>query len=629
MGGILGASMLLGIHSCSDDHYDIKSTEASAGNTIWQNIKANSDLDSLAMILSRTRVYTKEEDKKRTLTYAELLDQSQSYTFWAPKNGTYNAKEFLDRLDNAAALRAEAENLTGAAKDDKIDEADKEEYNVGLEFAQNHIARFNYEGSTTEKELRLLNGKITSYVPSTTFNGVRISEQVPSSNGMMHLLEGRSPFSPNIYDYLSINKKKIKSVYDIIMEQDTLIFQPNQSTQGSMNSQGQMVYVDSVWSHQNELLDACGAQVRNEDSLYVAIIPTGSSEDPTSAWSVASDKVKNLFKYASYYKYNYNGGSSPSQAFPTRFPTKGTFNSDSLAEYNANQALITSMFFTVTNFTGDFKRDDPQTIANYAMFADSLVSTNGKIFYNSNKGGLNPLFGDGTYDKASNGLVFPISDYTYDPSSWLMEDKVIDMLYASNVGNCYAGGTPSKGEYIYLTEGETGNLNTEIEGVSDLETKAYRYFAGSRNTALNIFFPLPNLFSGKYRIRAMILPNCVNVNNIWTNEKEEKDEEGNVTVVVDTIPQNTKFYANVYDDEGKSIGSKSQDIVVDETKLGIYTLFEEIEIPKCYYRLPSGVTDCYPLLQISIPNNNNYQPNRRNFGPALSIVKLYVEPIRE
>lgn len=615
MGGMLGATMLLGIHSCSDDHYDIKDGTASARNTIWQNIQANDQLDSLSIILSRTRVYTKEEDKKRTLTYAELLNEPQSFTFWAPKDGTYNAKQFLDRLDHAASLRSEAAGKTGLEADNLIEQADKIEYNVGLQFAQNHMARFNYEGSTTSTELRLFNGKLVSYVPSVTFNGVNIDADmpnIPSSNGVIHVIDNLSPFSFNIYDYLGEHSDKLSSVYDIIMAQDTLIFQPNQSTQGSMNSQGQMVYVDSVYSRQNTLLDKCGAQVRNEDSLYVAVIPT----DP--AWAEASAKVAKLFNYASYYKYDYNGGASPSQAFPTRFPTKGTYNSDSLKKYNVNQALITSMFFTVTNFTGDFKRNQPQQIANYAMHADSLVSTNGKIYYNPNKGGLNPLFGEGTYDSASNGIVFPLTSYNYDPSNWLMSDNVLDMNNEGNVGNCYAGGTPSKGEYIYLTEGD--NLNDTID-VSSLEKKAYRYFAGNRNTALNIFFPLRDVFSGKYRIRALILPNRVNLNNRWM----EEDAEGKETEIM----QNTKFFAKVFDDEGKLIGSQSEDIVVDDTKPGIYTLFDGIEIPKCYYNLPTGVSNCYPLLQLSIPNNNAYQPHRRNFGPALSIVKLYVEPVRE
>ena len=60
MGGVLGAAMLLGFASCSDDHYDIKTGgAASANNTIWQNIQATPQLDSLGMILNRVRVYTK------------------------------------------------------------------------------------------------------------------------------------------------------------------------------------------------------------------------------------------------------------------------------------------------------------------------------------------------------------------------------------------------------------------------------------------------------------------------------------------------------------------------------------------------------------------------------------------
>lgn len=597
MGGMLGASMLLSIHSCTDDHYDIKDGELGSGNTIWQNIKADSELDSVAMILSRTKVYTKEEDKKRTMTYAELLDQPQTFTFFAPKDNS-KLKVYLDRLDEADTLR----------KNNLIDQADKIEYNVGVQFAQNHLARFNYQGTTGETEIRLFNGKLATYIPSVSINGATITNTIPSSNGIMHVIDGLSPFSFNVYDYIGEYADVLSNVNNIITAQDTLIFQPNQSIQGSMNSQGQMVYVDSVFSRQNALLDACGAQIRNEDSLYVAVIPTDQ------VWDADTTKIAKLFNYRNYYKYDYNGGKSPSQAFPTRFPSKGTYNADSLKTYNVNEALITSMFFTVTNFGGEFKRDQTTEIANYAMRADSLVSTNGKIYYNPNKGGVNPLFGSGHYEVASNGIVFPLIVHNYDPSNWLMTDNVLDMSYSSNVGNCYAGATPSKGEYTYLTEGS--NLNDSID-VSSLETKAYRYFAGNRNTALDIFFPLRNVFSGKYRIRAMILPNRVNLNNRWmANDTTE-------------VMQNTKFFAKVYDDEGTQIGKNSEDIVVDDNELRIYTLFDEIEIPYCYYNLPTGVNNSYPLLHLQIPNNNTYQPNRRTYGPALSIVKIYVEPIRE
>ena len=71
------------------------------------------------------------------------------------------------------------------------------------------------------------------------------------------------------------------------------------------------------------------------------------------------------------------------------------------------------MYFTPSIFGGRFpvstSRDKKAEIADYAMHADSLISTNGLIFYNSNKGGLNPMFGDGTWEEASNGVIFPIS----------------------------------------------------------------------------------------------------------------------------------------------------------------------------------------------------------------------------
>ena len=97
MGGILGAAVLLGIPSCSDGHFDIKTQ--GAGNTIWQNIEANPELKDVAEILKEVKVYTKLEDKKRSMTYAELLNQPQSFTFFAPVNGSFDANEYLTQIE--------------------------------------------------------------------------------------------------------------------------------------------------------------------------------------------------------------------------------------------------------------------------------------------------------------------------------------------------------------------------------------------------------------------------------------------------------------------------------------------------------------------------------------------------
>ena len=49
-GGILGASLLLGYTSCTDDHFDIKYSDPSAQQTIWQNIQENPSLKNLKTI---------------------------------------------------------------------------------------------------------------------------------------------------------------------------------------------------------------------------------------------------------------------------------------------------------------------------------------------------------------------------------------------------------------------------------------------------------------------------------------------------------------------------------------------------------------------------------------------------
>ncbi len=609
MGGILGAAVLLGIPSCSDDHFDIKTQ--GAGNTIWQNIEANSQLEDVASILKQVRVYTKLEDKKRTMTYAELLDQPQSFTFFAPVNGSFDANYYLSKIEEIKTKRANGETAS----------ADTLEYNLGVQFAQNHLARFNFESVKGEQSLRLYNGKLATFnATDSVFNGVKLNAgltNIASSNGVLHCLDGVSPFAYNVYEYMGA-KSEHSSVYNILNDPsiNKKIFNEGQSTPGGMNSEGNMVYIDSVYTYSNELIDNCGAQIKNEDSMYVAVIPTDA------AWKQAEAKVKKLFNYAHLYRYNYKGGNTPSQAFQTRYDLS---NADSLQQYNVEKELITSMYFTPSIWAQKYNRNEVDAIAQHAMYADSLTTTNQRIFYNPNKGQLNPLFGNGHYVKASNGVIFPVDAYTIDPSYTIMQSSTLNMSSTYNVGDAIIGGSSGKGEYTYLTEGEQGNHEESID-ISMLEDKGYRYFGTeSVNSSLEVFFPLRDVFSGKYRIRIQLLPNRVDKYHQWF--KEGKDSLGN-TVQVE-VPQHTKFCASVYDDEGNQIGQTTDPITVSEDKMEIVTLFESLEIPKCYYNLPTGVSNCFPVLKVEIPLNRTYQPDRRKRAPQLSVVKIFIDPVHE
>lgn len=159
--GLAGSALLLGLAACTDDHFDIQQSSLSGSQTIWQNIEANPELDSLAMILRRTKVMKTDLDRGNKQSFADLLNQPQQLTVWAPKNGTYHAKHYLDMLDQADALR-ESDAITAM----RID------YEVANQFARNHIARFNYESVVGNQQVRMMNSKLCNYDASANkFNG--------------------------------------------------------------------------------------------------------------------------------------------------------------------------------------------------------------------------------------------------------------------------------------------------------------------------------------------------------------------------------------------------------------------------------------------------------------------------
>ena len=102
--GVLGCAALALTAACADDHFDVKS-DAAGNQTLWQNIDSNSQLSDFASILKRTKVMKEENDRNAQLTVAQLLNQPQSFTMWAPLNGTFNVQHWSELLDRAAALR--------------------------------------------------------------------------------------------------------------------------------------------------------------------------------------------------------------------------------------------------------------------------------------------------------------------------------------------------------------------------------------------------------------------------------------------------------------------------------------------------------------------------------------------
>ena len=163
----VGAGLLL--TACADwnDHFDadtaILNTQQS---TLWENINTNGQLKQFASLLKK-------------VGYDEVLNTSQTYTVWAPADGSYNY-DALNALSKERLLK---------------------------EFVQNHIARNSYVASgATNQRVYVLNEKLMLFsgTGSYAMQGVGISQpNTACRNGIIHTLSSNIPFMANIYESLN------------------------------------------------------------------------------------------------------------------------------------------------------------------------------------------------------------------------------------------------------------------------------------------------------------------------------------------------------------------------------------------------------------------------------------------
>lgn len=634
---LIGAALLLGVCACTDDHFDVVANETGNGsNTIWRNIEDKPELSDFATVLKRTRVMKDEKDVKSQQTFDDLLNQPQAFTVWAPVNAKYDVQKYLDILDEVDALRQAANNYVEPAPEpgpgegeeeetDNVTDTDeptvtpsaytgeipegtpaellalaaKKEYVVVNQFVRNHIARFNYEGAAGAQDVRMLNAKNSVYSPGL-FNGVPMGESVYTSNGTLHFLEGVSPFAYNIFDFIA-SDAKYSTLYGILsdpsVDRDT--FWPAGSTEGAMNENGEMVYVDSVYINTNDILSAANAQIKNEDSTYVALIPTND------AWNEAYATVSALNQYGDNYCYDWDDENGVFLKTGVNAVKFNATQRDSLLNLQTNEMVIKSMFFSPSYYP-NVNRNDSAQVVQHTLMADSLRSTTGLYFYNANVGSENPMFAGITPEKASNGYVFPMETYTVNPAySFLSRQEILSYFSCCSTAGC----TSSRGEYTFL---DVDNRNDSVKG--KFEDDVYTYYEVDGNSKLTIRFRLNNIYSGHYKISVQMAPNRINKYNIRTDEKG------------DTIVEKPQFSAQLLGDDLKTLsGTKAvTNISVNQDEIEKIVLYEDVLFPKTYVGLPSGYTS-FPMLEISMTLAQQKKGNCK----ALSIGKIVIEPVRE
>ena len=625
----MGLAALALTAACSDDHFEVKS-DAAGNQTLWQNIDSNAQLSEFASILKRSKVMKEENDRNAQLTVAQLLDQPQSFTMWAPLNGTFNAKYWEELLDRAEALRK-----TGTAE--SIQKARDLEYLVWNQFSSNHIARFNHEGVTGVQEFKLLNGKNTKS-GNGVFNSVaEEGTAINASNGSLHLLKGASPFLYNIYDYLSHNAQ-FSAINAYIKDPSIDIRKFNEafSVPGAMNEYGKMVYIDSVYQHTNSLLDASRALVRNEDSTYVALIPRDA------AWKEALEKVSKIYNYGTRYRYDWDGANFTKdyRLNGATYGDKTLTLADSLRERNVRLNIVSNLFFAPYRIKG-YENMDSAALIHHFQYADSLISTAGTTFYNTAATGsttqntnLNPTLAGLTPYRASNGYVFELENYNFDPS-YIWVEKIEFRPAASSIYTLTTGNTTySNGTTVNLTEfnynreravldanGDTVRtadgkpLMTGVSG-SVAENAYQRYEMKSTKQDMMIDLRLENVLSAAYQLELVLVPTKINKNDGGEDEKVVFEAE-----IIDDYKKNVLF--TVDGAEKKKITIDQRKGEFDPNKVNHIILGDYIKFPKCYAGLPAD-RKSFPMLRLTVPSFGRRNENCQ----ALNIVKVILKPYR-
>ena len=368
MAGMVSCGMAVGFTACSDwdDHYDGVADSGHAGGTLWQQIKANSELTDFADVLEQTKVYRMH--KKTPVSYADLLSNGQSFTVLAPKNGTFN-KDSLLRL------------VQTVAGDSSVEKS----------FVQNHISRSLTSITADSSKMMMLNQKHL-YLKDGKVDGVAITvPNTKTSNGVFHILQHGLSYRYNIFE-LFCDHPQLSAIGDNLRRFNEDVFDPDASVSNGVVD-GVPIYVDSVVYERNRLLNAIGF-LGDEDSTYLVAAPT------TDGWKEAYDKA------ASYFQYD-----------------ETTEKRDSLQQFYTMRALMEDAIF---NMTDQKSINDSLISVPYINTAQSYGK--GKhiyhVFYKPfEEGGI--LYGAQPLT-CSNGTVYATQKWPFSPTDTYFKEIYIE-----------------------------------------------------------------------------------------------------------------------------------------------------------------------------------------------------------
>ncbi len=326
------------------------------------------------------------------------------------------------------------------------------------------------------------------------------------------------------------------------------------------------------------------------------------------------------------------------------------------------QALNNRFYTALTDETGAYTIKVPEFVTSlYVSLPDynaSQIAIKGATDQNANlySDVLKGIYTDGTQVYSQAGVTLN------NTSATTVEEEIENHLNAS-VRTINRGGMPAQGAALFMNGLNSLNANAQplivIDGVVwDMQYDRVSLHDGFVNNVFSIVDPedieevkvlrngtalygarggngvilintkrgrslvnikLGDIFSGHYRIKAIMVPNRICKDNIQYNNKGEE------------VIENPTFDVEILDDKKNVINRKvtvpferdGETIGVKQDAVSEITLWEDFEFPYSYWGLPDGA-ESFPILRISM----SYAQQTRGKCKALSIHKIILEPVR-
>lgn len=603
---IAATGLTLAMASCSDfSDYNTAPDDfgATSSKTLWQNLSENSNLSKFAEIVEKSG-------------FKSNLDVPTYYTLFAPLNGTYNADSVLQILES------------GLTEDTA---------RVLKEFVKQHIVQYNYpvNGAVEEKKLLSLNAK-THLFSQTHYGDASFTSNInlPASNGVMHITNGKENFYSNIYEY--INRIEGCDLFrDYVMEYDEEYIDESNSILGSIVD-GVQTYEYIEYAHRNTVINRIlGAQLENEDSTYTMLMPNDQ------AWTNSYNRINGNFKYLPKLTYNdlsKASGAATEKAFPTSGKTDITIGTQEYAEFLGDSLTKRNILRNLA-FSHGYPCNDVLLTGNGTV-TDSVFTTSRNFLVSAKDVEDHTLE---TY-RMSNGYVRTVDSIPYQP--WQTFEPIISSTNVGRVLNCTGFSGLSALKEVFRKGGERDTLFKYVpeyfyDRLIGKNSGDSRYF-GYVNTISSSNSAVPELdiklgagiansggvLSTTYHIYVLTIPNQI----------LDNPEEG---IVSKLKPYYLSFYLNYTDenntqqqkqlflseDADPSWGPRSE--VVSKvnhiiTVPGYAQVIDlgEFTFPVSYYGL-----EAYPSLMMCHTQKFNTATKRNSYEHELRIAGVYLVPV--